>query len=187
MCIFTNRKWVNQSVNKNRKTNYVSWNAAKAESAVEQFVEKQGRFPVAREMNRKNGLPSRRTFEMKVGISMFEYGKQYHPELVKQNATQHRQRVADSMREKSEWTKETLIAAVKHFVDQHNRLPDIQEYTPQNGLPSYTTFCRIAKTALADYLKEYFCEYMNQTLTLKENGADAIEQDESSPGMTMTL
>lgn len=118
---------------------------------------------------------------------MFEYGKQYHPELVKQNETRHRQRVADSMREKSEWTKETLIAAVKHFVDQNNRLPDIQEYTPQNGLPSYTTFCRIAKTALTDYLEAYFCEYMDQTITPKENGTDVMEQDESSPGMTMTL
>ncbi|OCN01972.1 hypothetical protein A7X67_04240 [Clostridium sp. W14A] len=78
---------------------------------VEQFVAEHGRFPVAKEMTRENRLPSRRTFEMKVGVSFFEYGKRYHPELVKLSEARHRQHIADSMREKTGWTKETLVAA----------------------------------------------------------------------------
>lgn len=171
-------------MDKKRKDSF--WNAEKAVSAVEQFVEQYGRLPVAKEMKQENRLPSRRTFESKVGISFFEYGRRYHPELVKLSETRHRKHIADSMREKSEWTKDTLIAAVKNFVEQHNRLPDRKEYNLKNELPSYTTFCRIAEIALTDYLKDYFCEYLNQTPSLKENDSDAIEQDESSLGMTMT-
>ena len=170
----------------NKKREASLWNSEKAVSAVEQFVEQHGRLPVAKEMKPENRLPSRRTFESKTGVSFFEYGRRYHPELVEASETRHRQHVADSMRERSEWTKETLIAAVKHFVEQHGRLPNIQEYTSENNLPSYTRFCRIAEIALTDYLEDYFCEYLNQTPSLQENDTDAIEQDESSLGMTMT-
>ncbi len=72
-----------------------------------------------------------------------------------------------------------LVAAVKHFVEQNDHLPDIHEYNLENELPNYTTFCRIAEIALTDYLKDYFCEYLNQTSSLKENDSDDIEQDES--------
>ena len=92
-------------------------NAEKSVPAVEQFVEQYGRLPVAKEMKQENRLPSHRTFESKVGISFFEYGKRYHPELVRLSETRHRKHIADSMREKSEWTKEMLIAAVTHFVE----------------------------------------------------------------------
>lgn len=172
-------------MNKKREASRL-WNSEKAVSAVEQFVERHGRLPVAKEMKPENRLPSRRTFESKVGVSFFEYGRRYHPELVKESETRHRQHVADSMRERSEWTKETLIAAVKLFVEQHGRLPNIQEYTSKNNLPSYTRFCRIAEIALTDYLEDYFREYLNQAPSLQENDTDAIEQDESSHGITMT-
>ena len=154
-------------------TRFIFWDSEKAVSAVEQFVKEQGRLPVAKEMKQENNLPSRRTFESKVGTTFYEYGKRYHPELVKLSQTRHRQHVANSMRERSEWTKETLMAAVKHFVEQHNRLPDIQDYTPKNDLPSYTTFCKIAEIALTDHLKEYFCDYTNQTTATTEEIYDA--------------
>lgn len=170
-------------MNRNRPTSYVSWDKEKAASAIEQFVKEHGRLPVAKEMKRENRLPSRRTFENKVGISFFEYGKQQHPELVKLSETRHRQHIADSVRERSAWTKETLIAAVKHFVEKHDRLPDIQEYNSKNDLPSYTTFCRIAETTLTDHLKEYFCESTNQVPLPKEDEKDAIEQDDSPLGI----
>ncbi len=153
------------------------WNAEKAVSAVEQFVKKYGRLPVAKEMIQENGLPSRRTFESKVGISFFEYGRQYYPELVKLSELRHRERISDSMRGKTEWTKEMLIDAVRHFVDQYDRLPEMQEYNFKNDLPSYTTFCRIAEIDLTDYLKNYFYEYLNQTPSLKEDDTDVMEQD----------
>jgi hypothetical protein len=156
-------------------------------SAVEQFVKQYGRLPVAKEMKPAKRLPSRRTFESKVGLTFFEYGRQFYPELVELSETRHRQHVADRMREKSQWTKETLITAVQHFVEQHGRLPDIHEYTSDNNLPSYTTFCRIATIALTDYLEKHFYEYINQTLSPKEVDTDAIEQDESSLEMTMAL
>ena len=140
------------------------WNAEKAVSAVEQFVKKYGRLPVAKEMIQENGLPSRRTFESKVGISFFEYGRQYYPELVKLSEIRHRERISDSMREKAEWTREMLIDAVKHFVDQHDRLPDIHDYNLKNDLPSYTTFCRIAEIALTDYLKDYYSSRYTKNL-----------------------
>lgn len=171
----------------NKKRRASLWNAEKAVVAVEQFVDQYGRLPVAKEMKPANKLPSRRTFERKVGMSFFEYGRRNLPQLVALSEERHRQHVADSMLERSKWTKETLITAVQHFVEQHARLPSMQEYTSKNNLPSYTIFCRIAETALTDSLKEQFCEHMNQTHSLNGDGNDAIEQDESSPGMSMTL
>lgn len=162
-----------------------NWDSERAVSAVEQFAAEHGRLPVAKEMKRENGLPSRRTFEMKVGVSFYEYGKRYHPKLVKLSEIRHRQHIADSMRDKTVWTKETLVAAVKNFIDLHNRLPDIQEYTSKNGLPSRATFCRIAEAALIEYLEEYFSE-PTQTISPKEGDTDAIKQDNPYPGMTLT-
>lgn len=171
---------------KDQPKNYLSWNAEKAVSAVERFVEQHGRLPVAKEMTRENGLPSRRTFESKAGITFFEYGKRHHPELVTLSETRHRQRIADSVRERSDWTRETLIAAVRHFAEQHDRLPAVQEYTSSNGLPSYATFCRIAEAAMTDYLAGCCLGYADQSASLKEADAETAEQEESF-GMTMTL
>lgn len=153
-------------MNNDRKASI--WNAENAVSSVEQFVQKYGRLPVAKEMKRENDLPSRRTFENKVGLSFFEYGKRHHPDLAEQSKRRHRQHIAESVLERSSWTKETLVAAVEHFAEQHGRLPAVQEYTSGNNLPSYSTFCRIAETTLTDYLGERFCEYINQAPTPNE-------------------
>jgi hypothetical protein len=171
---------------RNRARGNIGWDAEKVVSAVERFVEQHGRLPVAKEMTRGNRLPSRRTFESKTGMTFFEYGKRHHPELVALGEIQHRQRIAESVREKSEWTRETLIAAVRHFAEQHDRLPSVQEYTSANELPSYATFSRIAETAMTDYLAECCLGYANQSASLKETDAETAKQEESF-GMTMTL
>ncbi len=152
-------------MNNDRKASI--WNAENTVSAVEQFVQKYGRLPVAKEMKPENSLPSRGTFKNKVGLSFYEYGKRHHPDLVEQSERRHRWHIAFSVQERSAWTKETLIASVELFAKQHGRLPDIKEYASENNLPSYSTFCKIAEATLTDYLGEHFCEYINQTPTPK--------------------
>jgi|LSQX01.1.fsa_nt_gb hypothetical protein len=171
---------------KDQPEGYLHWDAEGVIFAVERFVEQYGRLPVAKEMTRDNGLPSRRTFESKSGVTFFEYGRRYHPKLVALSETRHRQRIADSVRERGDWTRETLIAAVRHFTEQHDRLPAEQEYTPANGLPSYATFCRIAEVAMTDYLAECCLGYADQSVPLQEADAETAEQEESF-GMTMTF
>lgn len=146
---------------KSSESNY-HWDIKKIESAVEEFVIKNARLPVAREMNNKNKLPSRRTLEIKTGLTLVEYGKKYHPELVELSGLKHRQRLSRSRKEKSLWTKGRLIEAVGQFVKCNGRVPEFYEYTVDNHLPSYETFCDIAKTALQNSLEEYFRDLINK-------------------------
>ena len=138
--------------NKNARYTYENWDAANSISALERFIKHHDRFPTAREMGNKRGLPSRLTFERKTGMTLLEYGKQYHPELVEQNRLRHVERAAMSRHEMSTWTKEMLVDAVTVFYEQHGRLPDVQEYKAENGLPNYGTFQKIAFDDLNDYL-----------------------------------
>ena len=57
----------------------------------------------------------------------------------------------------------------------------------KNDLPSHTTFCRIAEIALNDYLKDYFCEYLYQTSSLKEKKSEDLEQAKSSLGIEQPM
>lgn len=144
------------------------WNLEKIESTIQQFVQDQGRLPVAREMNKRNKLPSRISFEKVTGMTLGEYGKLHYPELVELREIRHRQHVLDTRKEISEWTEGKLLAAVTGFFERHNRVPQVNEYNAENGLPNYTVFCKIAEKFLTNHLTDYFQEDIN-ILSEKEN------------------
>lgn len=165
---------------------YHHWTTASIASAIGQFILNKERLPVAREMNPRNGLPTCRTFEKIMGTTWGNYAKLHYPKLVELGDMRHRQRVLDIRREQSEWTKEKLILAIEHFVEENGRLPLIQEYTTENGLPSYTTFCKISEQVMSNYLEKRFSELIDQNRALQENEAEDLDQ-ESSPDMEQRL
>ena len=145
---------------------YEHWDAESTMSALEEFIEQHNRFPTARDMGKKGGLPARRTFERINGMTLLEYGKQHHPELVVQNKLRHIEHAAMSRLEMSTWTKEMLVEAVTDFYEQHERLPYAREYKPENGLPNYGAFHKIA----ADDLNEYLMDAIDHAQSLEDSG-----------------
>ena len=128
------------------------WNEEKIVSAVEQFILTHERLPVAREVHAEYGLPSRITFERIMGMTWGQYVQLHFPALVELGKERHKQHALEIRQEQAEWTEEKLAAAVRQFAAQHGRLPCAQEYSAENALPSYTTFCNIAKQALTGRL-----------------------------------
>lgn len=153
---------------------YERWNAEKIATAVEDFIQVQKRLPVARELNPKNGLPTRKTFEKCMGVNWGSYAKRLYPDLVELGEVRHQQRVQDIRKEQSEWTKETLIPAIERFAKQTGRLPAPQEYTAENGLPSYTTFCKISQQAMVNHLEQRLDAYNKQSHVFKEDAAEML-------------
>lgn len=159
------------------------WNTESIVSTIEQFIKEKKRIPVAREMNAQNRLPSRKTFETIMGITWGKYTKLHYPELVELSEIRHQQRVLDIRRERSEWTKERLIHAVRQFVEQNGRLPIIQEYTLENNLPSYTTFCKIAEQTMVAYLKKYFTQnYLLKNEDIEKQRNTSIDREKRVMG-----
>lgn len=156
------------------------WNAEKIATAVEHFIQVQKRLPVARELNPKNGLPTRKTFEKNMGMNWGSYAKRLYPDLVKLGEERHQQRVLDIRKEQMEWTKENLIPAIEHFAKQTGRLPAPQEYTAENGLPSYTTFCKISEQAMVHHLEQRLDEYNKQSHVFKEDAAEMLTGEDLS-------
>lgn len=120
------------------------WNKEKVIAALDAFVEENGRLPVAREMNSRHGLPSRRCFEYTVGMTHYEYSLQFYPELVEKGERLQREHILQSALEKKRWTASLLAEAVEGFVKVHGRMPNPHDYKTENGLPLYSTFTKIA-------------------------------------------
>lgn len=163
------------------------WSAEEIVAAVNRFVQQNKRLPVARELNARNGLPVHRTFERKMGMTWGRYTKLHYPELAELNEQRHQQCVLDIRFEMSQWTEEKLILAVENFAQQNGRLPLSQEYTAENGLPSYTTFCKIAEQAMVGYLENHLSEYICQSDVLREDDAELCQAEGLSLGMNLTL
>lgn len=157
-----------------------TWNKENVVSTIEQFIKIYGRLPVATEMNPKNGLPTRRTFECKMGMTFFEYGKENHPDLIKLGKLRQRQHIA-KYRMQREWTQDMVVSAIGQFVQRHHRLPFPQEYTSDNDLPSYKTFCRIAVTSFNVNLEMVFCQPTEQ-----DHEAKDLQTSRSASLLTLT-
>ena len=139
-----------------------SWNREKVIQSIEYFIKIHKRLPVAKEMNWNNKLPTRNTFERKVGMSFYEYGSKVHPELVEINKDNHKQRVIDSIKERNKWSEERVIEAIKDFVIKNHRLPEEQDYSIVEALPSYSVFLRSAKNYYTKHLTKLFEEYISE-------------------------
>lgn len=137
-----------------QKRGYISWTKKEAVEAVESFIERHGRLPVAREMNRQNGLPSRRTFEKLMEQTFYEFGQELHPDLVQKGLERQRQSILAYRMGRRTWTAEKLAKAVCTFARAHGRLPEPCEYLPENGLPSYTVFREIAEKEFLTSLRK---------------------------------
>lgn len=108
------------------------------------------------------------------------FAKLHYPELVELGKMRQKQHVLEVRKEQSEWTKEDLFRAVKHFVEWSGRLPLKQDYTPDNGLPSYTTFCKISEQVMVAKLEDCFKQQIGQELALEEDEADSLEREDAS-------
>lgn len=155
------------------------WSEETILEALEQFIEKKGRLPTAREMNLKNGLPSRKTFSRFMGKSFYEYAKEFYPELVTYGEKHHKEAVLNYRKERPNWNSENLIQAEKEFAWKYGRLPEPHEYREEYGLPSYTIFCKIAE---AEFIK-----FLEQELgfPLEEDPKEELVQEESLMQMRM--
>lgn len=155
------------------------WTEENIEFAVQKFIQQHQRLPVAREMLPENNLPTRRTFETATGMTLGQNSKLHYPKLVELNEQRHKQKVLDVRSEYAEWTKEKLTIALEKFVQENGRLPLQQEYTHDNGLPSYRTFCKIAEREMVKDLENYFYEDIVQNDLCQEDLS--IRQDEEVP------
>lgn len=135
-----------------------TWSRDKIEDAYAEFVEKNSRLPVAREMNPQYGLPTRRTFERYMEMTAQEYAELHYPELLPARDERHVQTILTYRSEVREWSVGQLVEAEKDFFQKHGRLPEPREYTAKNGLPMYSVFCRLAKEAFEVSLRAEFQE-----------------------------
>ena len=130
------------------------WTKEKIEEAFAGFVEKNRRLPVAREMKPQYGLPTRRTFERYMDTTAQEYAELRYPTLLSARDERHVQTVLAYRNEVREWSIERLMEAEKNFFAKCGRLPEPYEYTAENGLPMYSVFCRLAKEAFEEMLRD---------------------------------
>lgn len=115
------------------------------------------------------------------------FAKRHYPELVELGKMRQKQHVLEVRKEQSEWTKEDLFRAVKHFVEWNGRLPLKQDYTPGNRLPSYTTFCKISEQVMVAKLEDCFKQQIGQELALEEDEADSLEREDASFQMDLGI
>ena len=155
-----------------------TWSPDSIASAVEQFIQIYGRPPIVNDMTLKFGLPTLHTFTKTMGMTLKEYTEQNYPEF---------EEIAQCIRsgalsERSEWNLERLFAAVEHFTEQHGRLPLAPEFTPENNLPYYTSYCNIAARALTVHMEYLFRENIAQGTALQEDAAEVPERQGPSFG-----
>ena len=112
-----------------------------------------------------------------MGMTWGRYAKLHYPELTELNERRHKQRVLDIRCEISEWTQEGLLLAVERFALQNGRLPLKQEYTAENDLPSYTTFCKIAEQTMLGYMENRFGEYICQSAAPQEDDPELHQEE----------
>lgn len=148
---------------------YRHWTAEDAVRAVHRFVNENKRFPTAREMKPGNRLPNRGTFYSLVGMSFYKFGEKNYPDLVEIRKEQHQQNINKSKKELSEWTAETLFSAIEQFAEEYGRLPYVNEYTEENGLPAYIVYSKFATEHFDNHLKEQFHDLVDHELSLMED------------------
>lgn len=100
------------------------------------------------------------------------------PSLVEQNEARHWSNMLKSRKELSEWTEEKLVDAVMTFAEQHGHLPSKQEYTSENGLPSYIMFCKMAEQILTESLERNFEKYFVQNNDLEQD-EEKLDEEQS--------
>ena len=136
----------------------VKWTKGRIEAAFAAFVDANGRLPVARELNPQNNLPTRKTFETKMGVSAQEYAARRYPELLAARDERQTDHIRQYRSERQEWSVDRLIQAEQAFFQAWGRLPTAREYTAENGLPMYSVFCALTREAFEARLEMLFQE-----------------------------
>lgn len=144
------------------------WTKEKIEEAFRRFVMEHGRLPRARELNPKYGLPQRRAFDAAFGMSPYQYAMIHYPDLVPVNRRIHDEAVVAYLTTALDWTPKLVLEREKAFIQKHRRLPDIDDYTSENGLPPYSVFSKLAR----DYYEEMLTLAFQDFLTGEERPAE---------------
>ena len=123
------------------------WTKEEALQALADFIERTHRYPLARETNRSHGLPTRKSFEVAVGMSYNDYGWKYYDYLMEKNQLNHKSASLLSRQILREGDFYGMLLAVQRFYMEYGRMPEQAEYTAENGLPSYAIFTHYALDA----------------------------------------
>lgn len=110
---------------KNRYPEYFlhKWDADRIRKSVEIFRIRHQRLPLMKEFSEKNNLPSITEFKKYCGDA-YKTLKQWYPEFENPN-----RRIP----------KDEIFLMIDQFVEKNGRMPTVDEYREENGLPSYTT------------------------------------------------
>ena len=153
------------------------WTQENILEAVLQFEEKYGSLPRTTDFAPANGLPPITTLYRKFPCQQLgEVYAQWLPE--------HQMRHARPAVEKK-WNGDSVVQALRMFVEKNRRLPMTHEYSPKYGLPSYSTVRKNLGRTMAEIYQELFPEF-SQPQDAQEPDE---EQDfaESFGGMVMAM
>lgn len=130
-----------------------TWTKELIETAVADFMEKNNRYPNIDDLRKKNGLPNRLIFERVMGQSLVAYGDKHYPELMQKSRQTSYQAISQTKRLFRDSDFYGLLLAVQNFYMEHGRMPVPDDYTVENGLPSYAVFKKYAEQILNDDLE----------------------------------
>ena len=146
------------------------WTKEQALQALADFVERTHRYPLAREANSSNELPTRKSFEAAVGMSYNDYGWKYYSDLMEKNQLNHKSSSVLSRQILREGDFYGMLLAVQHFYLEHGRMPEQAEYTSENGLPSYAIFTHYALDAFTTDIEIGLKSSMQSRSKAKQRG-----------------
>lgn len=132
----------------------IQWDKDKILTALDQFIQKNGRLPTTREMSSSKDLFGHNSFKKSIGLSWGAYVAEKYPEYVELRELQHKEKIQESRKEQNQWDVEKLYNAVMSFAVDNKRLPIKEDFKIENGLPNYTVYCKIAERFMSECLEK---------------------------------
>ena len=119
------------------------WTEENAMSAIQQFIDQNGRLPQGKELGKGEQLPQWSDLKQLTGASTWStFKKKYFPEF--------------APREWTRWTREMCIQAMDRFIREHGKYPTQKECALSHGLPRSSSFERCVGKDVYTYCKEAY-------------------------------
>jgi len=161
------RRQIIADKNRARAKEQYGWNRETVLASVHQFIEQNGRLPVASEHTPQHGLPTDAVFLRVFGRRPAALYDEWYPDLHAEIEAQRRTKIRTTS---TQWTREGVLQAVEAFVSQNNRIPLVQEFRALNDLPSYMVFCRLVGTTPPGYFmsQEGYRSYYHERKSIRQ-------------------
>ncbi len=159
-------------------------------SAVEHFIELNGRLPTEHEHSPKYGLPNSAVYLRLFGKTPTKLFAELYPELHANIERYRREKIRRTSRKKlatengisalnpeTGWDKKSVLLAVETFIARNNRLPLVKEFRVKNGLPNYMTFLNVIGKTPPEYFKsrpDYRHYFREKKQSYQEERADIV-------------